>query len=85
MPTPALFHCPTAQTIFEAVPLQRSTDYVDLLYVTGRAVASSSGAEVPYGQDRVRSVGFGSEEVRLRPPMTSDELPNNSLSDPRER
>jgi esterase/lipase superfamily enzyme len=70
MPTPVLFHLPTAQRIFEDVPPERRTDYVDLLYVTDRAPDERPDAELPYGEERARSVGFGSAQVRLLPPMT---------------
>lgn len=85
MPTPALFHLPTAQTIFEEVPPERRTDYVDLLYVTDRAPDTSPDAELPYGQERARTTRFGSAQIVLRPSMTWDELRFHSLADPRDR
>jgi esterase/lipase superfamily enzyme len=84
MPTPAAFHLPTARAIFDAVPVERRTDYIDLLYITDRAADTRPDAELPYGQERARSVGFGSARVLLRPPMTWDELRHHSLSDPRD-
>jgi esterase/lipase superfamily enzyme len=83
MPTPTVFHLPTAQAIFDDVPVERRTDYIDLLYITDRAPDARPDAELPYGQERARSVGFGSAQVALRPPMTWDELRRHSLSDPR--
>jgi esterase/lipase superfamily enzyme len=85
MPTPALFHLPTARAIFDEVPVKRRTDYIDLLYITDRAPDTNPDAELPYGQERARSVGFGSAQVALRPPMTWEELQRHSLSDPRDR
>jgi len=85
MPTPAVFHLPTARAIFDEVPVERRTDYIDLLYVTDRAPDKSPDAELPYGQERARSIRFGSAKVALRPPMTWDELQHRSLADPRDR
>jgi esterase/lipase superfamily enzyme len=83
MPTPTVFHLPTARAIFDDVPVERRTDYIDLLYITDRAPDKSPGAELPYGQERARSIGFGSAQVTLLPPMTWGELRRHSLSDPR--
>jgi esterase/lipase superfamily enzyme len=83
MPTPAVFHLPTARTIFDEVPVERRTDYIDLLYITDRAPDKSPDAELPYGQERARSMGFGSVQVVLLPPMPWEELRRHSLSDPR--
>jgi esterase/lipase superfamily enzyme len=85
MPTPAEFHLPTARAIFDEVPAERRTDYVDLLYITDRAPDKSPDAELPYGQKRARSIGFGSAQIALRPPMNWAELQRHSLSDPRDR
>jgi esterase/lipase superfamily enzyme len=84
MPTPALFHLPTARAIFEEVPAERRTEYVDLLYVTDRDPDESPDAELPYGEERSRSLAFGSAQVALLPPMDWDELQRHSLSDPRD-
>jgi esterase/lipase superfamily enzyme len=83
MPTPTVFHLPAALAIFDDVPVERRTDHVDLLYITDRAPDKSPDAELPYGQERARSIRFGSAQVELRPPMTWDELRRHSLSDPR--
>jgi len=84
MPTPATFHLPTARGIFDEVPVERRTDDIDLLYITDRAPDTHPDAELPYGQERARSMGFGSARVILRPSMTWDELRRHSLSDPRD-
>ena len=60
--------CPAAQANFEEVPPERRTDYVDLLYGTDHAGYRSPGAEVPYGQDHARSIGFGSARVSQAAP-----------------
>jgi esterase/lipase superfamily enzyme len=85
MPTPALFHLPTARAIFDEVPVERRKDYVDLLYITDRVQDKSPDADLPYGQERARSIGFGSAKVRLLPRMTWAELRRHSLSEPRDR
>ena len=83
MPTPALYHLPTARAIFEEVPAERRTEYVDLLYVTDRDPDQSPDAELPYGEERSRSLAFGSAQVALLPPMDWEELQRHSRSDPR--
>jgi esterase/lipase superfamily enzyme len=85
MPTPALYHSPAAKAVFEGVPTERRTDYVDLLYVTDRAPDNSPEAELPYGEERSRSLAFGSAQVVLQPPMDWEELQRHSLSDPRDQ
>ena len=84
MPTPAAFDLPTARAIFDAVPVERRTDYIDLLYITDRTPDTRPDTELPYGQECARSMGFGSARVILRPLMTWDELRRHSLSDPRD-
>jgi esterase/lipase superfamily enzyme len=85
MPTPALFDRPAARGIFAQVPAERRKAYVDLLYVTDRAPDTSTGAESPYGQERSRSLAFGSAQVALLPPMDWEELQRHSLTNPREK
>jgi esterase/lipase superfamily enzyme len=85
MPTPALYHLPTALAIFEEVPAERRTDSVDLLYVTDRDPDKRPDAELPYGEQRSRSLAFGSAKVALRPAMGWEELQRHSLSDPRDQ
>jgi esterase/lipase superfamily enzyme len=85
MPTPALFDHPAARAIFEKVPARRRTDYVDLLYITDRAPNSDPGADLPYGQERSRSLAFGSARVSLLPQMQWDELRRQSLANLREQ
>jgi hypothetical protein len=85
MPTPALYHSPAAKAVFEGVPAERRSDYVDLLYVTDRAPDNSPEAELPYGEERSRSLAFGSAQVALRPTMGWEELERHSLSDPRDQ
>jgi esterase/lipase superfamily enzyme len=85
MPTPALYHSPTAQAVFEKVPAERRLDYVDLLYVTDRTPNQGPVAELPYGEERSRSLAFGSAQVVLRPPLDWEELRRHSLSDPRDQ
>ncbi len=80
MPTPAIYHVPTARAIFEQVPEDRRKDYVDLLYVTDRAPDPTPEAELPYGQQRSRSLAFGSAQVALLPQMSWPELKHHSLS-----
>jgi esterase/lipase superfamily enzyme len=85
MPTPAEFQLPAARAIFDKVPVERRTDDIDLIFITDRAPDKRPGAELPYGQERARSNGFGSAQVALRPPMTWAELKRRSLSYPRDR
>ncbi len=84
MPTPAVFYLPTARAIFDDVPVERRTDFIDLLYITDREPDTSPDATLPYGQERARTTRFGSARVTLRPSMTWDELRRHSLSDPRD-
>ena len=84
-PTPALYHSPAANAVLEEVRAERRPDYVDLLYVTDRALDQSSEAELPYGEERSRSLAFGSAQVALRPTMDWEELERHSLSDPRDQ
>ena len=85
MPTPALFDQPAARAIFQQVPPERRTTFVDLLFITDRAPDDSPEAELPYGQERSRSLAFGSARVALLPQMGWDELKRHSLADPREQ
>ncbi len=84
MPTPALYHLPTAQAIFAEVPEGRRSDLVDLLFITDRAPDTGPEAELPYGEERSRSLAFGSARVDLQPEMSWEELKRHSLSDPRD-
>lgn len=61
MPTPTVYHLPTARAIFDEVPVARRHSEVDLLYITDRAQEKDPDAESPYNQERARSIGFGSE------------------------
>lgn len=85
MPTPALFDQPAARVIFQEVPVERRTTFVDLLFITDRASDTGSDAELPYGEERSRSLAFGSARVALLPQMEWDELKRHSLTDPREQ
>lgn len=85
MPTPALYHLPTAEAIFAEVPEERRSDHVDLLFITDRAPDTGPEAELPYGEERSRSLAFGSAQVSLRPEMSWEELKRQSLSDPRKQ
>ena len=66
MPTPALFDQPSRRAIFQEVPPERRTTFVDLLLITDRAPDVSAEAELPYGQERSRSLAFGSARPALR-------------------
>jgi esterase/lipase superfamily enzyme len=84
MPAPSSYALPSGQGIFAEVPAQRRTDYVDLLYITDRAPNESPDAELPYGQERSRSLAFGSARIALWPPMNWDELQRRSFAEPRD-
>jgi esterase/lipase superfamily enzyme len=84
MPTPIIYDQPSAQAVFDEVPPDRRTTDVDLLYITDRAPDQSPEAELPYGQERSRSLAFGSVEVALLPSMDWRDLQRHSLSDPRD-
>lgn len=84
MPTPDVFHLPTARAIFEQVPPERRSESIDLLYITDRAPDKTAEAELPYGEERSRSLAFGSATVTLQPQMGWDELKRHSLTDPRD-
>lgn len=83
MPTPHLFHLPTARSMFQQVPPARRAMDIDLLYITDRAPDPTPEANLPYGEARARSIGFGSAVVALQPEMDWEELVQNSLSHPR--
>ena len=83
MPTPAMSHLPTASSMFRQVPPARRVPDVDLLYITDRAPDPTAAANLPYGQARAHSLGFGSAVVRLEPTMEWDDLVQESLSHPR--
>jgi esterase/lipase superfamily enzyme len=85
MPTPALFDQPAARAIFQEVPVERRTTFADLLFITDRAPDTGPDAELPYGQERSRSLAFGSTRVALLPQMEWDELKRHSLTDPRDQ
>jgi esterase/lipase superfamily enzyme len=84
MPTPVIYDQPAAQAVFQAVPPDRRTADVDLLYITDRAPDQSPEAELPYGEKRSRSLAFGSVNVALLPQMGWQDLQRHSLSDPRD-
>ncbi len=83
MPTPAL---PSADgsALFDQVPDARRTANIELLFITDRAPKTAPDAGLPYGQERIRSLGFGIVEVELRPELNWDDLRGHSLADPRE-
>ena len=83
MPTPHLFHLATARSMYLQVPPARRVTDVDLLYITDRAPDPTPAANLPYGEARARSIGFGSAVVALQPEMDWDDLVQNSLSHPR--
>jgi esterase/lipase superfamily enzyme len=83
MPTPALVDQRAAHAMFSETPPERRTTDVDLLFITDRAPDTSPDAALPYGQERSRSLAFGSARVAFLPPMDWGELKRHSLTDPR--
>jgi len=79
MPTPALYLNATSQTLFHALPAERMRPSVDLLYITDRSPQTDPQEGLPYGEERARSLAYGSAEVRLVPNLSWDELVRQSL------
>jgi len=78
MPTPANYRNPGSEVLFQQLPRERRQPSMELLYITDRAPQTDPQTELPYGEERARSLAFGSAEVRLVPELSWDELVRQS-------
>jgi esterase/lipase superfamily enzyme len=85
MPTP-LVYSDLAQRIFRPdMPAARRHSAIDLLYITDRAPLAGPDGSLPYGEDRARSVAFGSAIVDLGPDLSWTDLVEQSHRSKRTR
>ncbi len=80
MPTPLLYQDLSPRIFFQDVPPERRRPAVDLLYITDRAPETGSDAVLPYGQERSRSLAFGSTTVQMGDNLNWMELEQQSHS-----
>ena len=78
MPTPALYHQPPVEAVFEDVPPLRRRPRIDLFFVTDRAPEDDPEAGLPYGGNRARSLAFGNAVVEMAPALSWPELVRQS-------
>lgn len=79
MPTPTLYAAHPEEGPFDKVADELRRTNVDLLYITDRLPDFAPEAELPYGQVRARSIGFGSAVVEMAPVADWQTLERESL------
>jgi esterase/lipase superfamily enzyme len=80
MPTPLLYQDLSPPIFFRDVPPERRRPAVDLLYITNRAQETAADAALPYGQERSRSLAYGSTTVQMGDSLDWTELAQQSHS-----
>ena len=78
MPTPRLYQDETLSIFSREIPAERKRPDLDLLYITDRAPEKDPSVGLPYGEERSRSLAFGSTVVRLGEDMDWGELEEQS-------
>ncbi len=78
MPTPLLYQDLDPRVFFREIPAERKRPDLELLYITDRAPQKDPDAGVPYGQERSRSLAFGSTVVRMGEDLDWSELEQQS-------
>lgn len=74
MPTPTMYTGAQAKPLFTAVPAERRTPPLDILFITDRARASAPDEKLPYTADRSREVAFGSQTIEFGEGLDWDAL-----------
>jgi esterase/lipase superfamily enzyme len=80
MPTPLLYHDLKPGSFFGEIPPERKRPDVDLLYITDRALETAPEAELPYGEERSRTLTFGRTRVHMGENLDWGELERQSRS-----
>ncbi len=79
MRTPALYQTDTGgAALFAETPRERRTVELELLYITDRAPETDSQSDLPYGEERSRSLIFGTAVVKMTPNLTWADLEQQS-------
>jgi len=78
MPTPTLYHTTPTKVLFEDLPPDRRRPRIELLYVTDREPEENSETGLPYGEERARSLAFGTAVVDMAPTLDWRELERQS-------
>jgi len=78
MPTPMLYQVLDPRTFFREIPPERKRPALELLYITDRAPESDPNVALPYGEERSRSLAFGSTVVQMGEDLDWDELEQQS-------
>jgi esterase/lipase superfamily enzyme len=77
--TPNIWQDGRGAAIFEQVPPELRTAYMDILYVTDRAILRQTEAGPFYGHERNRTVTFGSAVVVITPQPTWEQFVADSV------
>jgi esterase/lipase superfamily enzyme len=80
MPTPLLYQDLSPRIFLRELPPERQRPDIDLLYITDRAPETAPDAGLPYGQERSRSLAFGSTTVQMGDNLDWTELAQQSHS-----
>jgi len=81
MPTPVHYYKPGGADVFAPdSDVRAGSSDVDLLYITDRAPETDPESTLPYGQERSKSIAFGSARVRIGRGLSWDVLEQQSQS-----